>query len=1227
MAEEHISTYPWFIKRRSLTVIIVSLFLLLSVAAFFLSYEHYETTTEQSLKEDRAKANLVSLVLAEHLQRILKTLESYAHRPLLIDAAKTRSAQKARQHLINLTQRNPDIESVVIVDKDGTFWASQPERPESMGMNFAYRDWYKGVSKEWKPYISDVFMRRSGEKDVGVQVCVPFFDERGRVIGILVNTQRTAGLRALIERVPLDPGSSVSITDRKGNLVYSTRYAFEREITPYPFHSAVAQDRPGGERSIAVEDTFPGGGRRYVSLAPVAGADWTVFVGRSRHAILRAESAHYIQIAAICLLMFLMIALSLIYSRKHVMLQQAADQLQAEEAIRESEERFRLVSRATNDAIWDWNLVTDELRWGGGFTRLFGYREEETEPTIQSWYEHIHPDERDRVITGIHAAVESGEATWSDEYRFLCADGSLAHILDKGYVIHDLGGKPVRIVGAMADITDRKRAEEEVRSGKAFLDLVIDMSPFAMWISDERGTIIRVNRSLCDAIDLPEDVIVGKYNVLEDANLEIQGVMPAVRDVFEKHKVARFSIPWKAGDAGNVDFRGGRSMYIDVSMFPIRNAQGELTNAVCQWVDLTDRRRAEEEVRETRDYLENLLNYANAPIIVWDPDYRVTRFNHAFETLTGIKAEEILGRKLDILFPDESREDSLALIRRASKGERWKVVEIPILRRDGTVRTVLWNSATLYSQDGGTPVATIAQGQDITERKQAEEEARESEERYRVAIENSSDGVKIIQNGVYVYVNRKTGEMCGYDSLDEIIGQPIGMLIHPDDRKMVIERNDKRQRGEPVPSQYEVRSLRRDGTSFESEASATLIFYRREPATLVYTRDISARKGAERALRESEAKYRSIFENAIEGIFQSTPEGQFLSVNPAFARMFGYDSPEEMTGAVTDVGRQLYVRPEDRESLRALLTEGAEVKGFEAQFYRKDRTVFWVSLNISAVRSPGKGVLYWEGTCEDITESKRAQEEIRTLNKELEGRVIARTAELAAANKELEAFSYSVSHDLRAPLRAIDGFSQALLEDYYGKLDDEAAEHLTRIRRAAQHMGQLIDDLLRLSHIARAGLRRERIDMTTLATGVAAEIAGLDPERRVKISIAPDVCAEGDPDLLRIVLQNLLDNAFKFSRRNPVAEITFGSFTDRGGLVYFVRDNGVGFDPAYLDRLFRPFERLHRMKDFEGTGIGLATVQRIIHKHGGKIWTEAKEGKGATFYFTLQKASDEVSAD
>jgi light-regulated signal transduction histidine kinase (bacteriophytochrome) len=253
----------------------------------------------------------------------------------------------------------------------------------------------------------------------------------------------------------------------------------------------------------------------------------------------------------------------------------------------------------------------------------------------------------------------------------------------------------------------------------------------------------------------------------------------------------------------------------------------------------------------------------------------------------------------------------------------------------------------------------------------------------------------------------------------------------------------------------------------------------------------------------------------------------------------------------------------------------------------------------------------------DVTEQMQAQQALHKAHDELETRVRERTRELEAANRELESFSYSVSHDLRAPLRSLEGFSTALLDDYAGQLDDQAKQYLRYIRESSVLMARLIDDLLKLSRITRSEMTFEKVDLSEMAWNIVAKLRKTEPQREAEVIIASEIAAYGDHNLLRVVLENLLDNAWKFTGKTARARIEFGVTEQNGRRVYFMRDNGAGFDMKYADKLFQPFQRLHRASEFPGTGIGLATVQRIIRRHGGTVRAEGKAGEGAAFYFTL----------
>lgn len=375
------------------------------------------------------------------------------------------------------------------------------------------------------------------------------------------------------------------------------------------------------------------------------------------------------------------------------------------------------------------------------------------------------------------------------------------------------------------------------------------------------------------------------------------------------------------------------------------------------------------------------------------------------------------------------------------------------------------------------------------------------------------------------------------------------------------------------------------------------------------------RARAEQALHASENRFRALFDKMSEGLSlneiicdeDGTPcDMRFLEVNPAFERLTGLKA-DDIVGRTT---LELFPDTEpvwfERYGRAAL--EGQSVQ-FDAQFGPLGR---WFQIHAYQT-APGRfAVIFF-----DISDRRLAEEKIKKLNEELEERVALRTVQLESANRELEAFSYSVSHDLRSPLRSIDGFSQAILEDYQDLLPDEGKQYLSRIRSAAQRMATLIDDMLSLSRVTRVAMRSVPVDLSDLAREVCAELQKSFPDRHIQLTIAPDMQVLGDPNLLKVVLENLLGNAWKFTSRQTQAKIEVGMKIENKDTIYFVSDNGAGFDMAYADKLFGAFQRLHAMTDFPGTGVGLATVQRIIHRHGGRIWAEAAVDNGATFFFTL----------
>jgi PAS domain S-box-containing protein len=374
------------------------------------------------------------------------------------------------------------------------------------------------------------------------------------------------------------------------------------------------------------------------------------------------------------------------------------------------------------------------------------------------------------------------------------------------------------------------------------------------------------------------------------------------------------------------------------------------------------------------------------------------------------------------------------------------------------------------------------------------------------------------------------------------------------------------------------------------------------------------------AVRAREARYRAIAHSVSDAMITSDAAGRIVGWNPAAERTFGYAEAEAIGQPLTLLmpGRFQKQHCDGIERVQSSAKRHVIGKTVEVQGRRKDASEFPVELSL-AEWEIAEGH-FFTGIIRDITERKRHEEELQRLNDELEQRVEKRTQELRVANNELETFSYSVSHDLRAPLRAIHGFSSLVEKQYASQIDEQGRDMLRRVGAGVKKMGVLIDDLLRLSRISRQTMRIAPIDLSAMAWEVVGELQADAPERKVEWVIAPQVFAEGDPGLLRVALQNLIGNAWKYSSKRETARIELGVGERSGQPTYFVRDNGAGFDMAYAGKLFQAFQRLHKAEEFPGTGIGLATVARIIQRHGGEIWAESTPDSGACFFFTLEKS-------
>ena len=805
-----------------------------------------------------------------------------------------------------------------------------------------------------------------------------------------------------------------------------------------------------------------------------------------------------------------------------------------------------------------------------------------------------------------------------------------------GIPVNDQNGEMIGVMNTALDITDLITSRQQLQESEAFARTVMDNLPLGLSVNSVDPEVI---------FNYMNDNFPKIYHTTREALSEPGAFWKVVYEdpQFRAQIKKRVEDDCASGDPQQMRWenvpitRDGQVVaYINATNTPVPDRNLMISTV---W-DVTDRVRAEKTLEENFTLLR--LAGEKAKFGGWSVDLETNRciWSDQVAIIHGmpIGYSPLVEEGLNFYAP-EWREKIVAVFTACAEEGIPYDEEMQIITAKGS-RVWVRTAGEAVRDESGKIIRVQGSFQDITERKKTEQALKKSEERLDLAMAVKNEGIwdwNLLTNETYF--DKRYYTMAGYKPNEFPHSfNSWAELVHVEDLPKAQQAIDAYLKGKSDRFDIEFRFKKKDGQWMWINGKGKV--YERDetgkPVRIIGTHtDITDRRQAEEALKEREEKYHTLFlllrmmsDTMPDMLWAKDLDKKYIFANEAICKKLLLAKDTEEPVGKNDLffaERERNTHPDNPEwhtfGQLCMDSDAVTLKEMKSMKFDEYGNVKGQFLYLDVHKAPlfnNKGELIGVvGSARDITDQKQAEAEILRLNEELEERVMERTTQLEAVNKELESFAYSVSHDFRAPLRALDGFSASLIEKYSDQLDEQGLHYLNRIRNAAIYMSNLVDDLLKLSRVTRTEIKNEWTDLSQLAIETLRAMQENEPDRKTEISVIPGLSAKGDPHLLQVLLNNLLGNAWKFSSQEKQAKIEVSRTVINGENVFFVRDNGVGFNMAYSDKLFGAFQRLHGVNEFPGTGIGLATVQRIINRHGGRIWAESEVGKGATFYFTL----------